>query len=122
MPSGDFSPDTGINQVLILPECVYQDSVGDFGGWQDQYAAAFGGFRKIVFGKDGVVCVEGAMVYPSYSGTKVIPGDYQAHISVGDAEETVSFKLLADPRDNASKEEYEFLEDKLAEGTEACHL
>jgi D-glycero-alpha-D-manno-heptose-7-phosphate kinase len=29
--------------------CIERDRVGDFGGWQDQYATAYGGFRRINF-------------------------------------------------------------------------
>ncbi len=43
LPSTDFGPDAGINQVLILPECEYQDPVGGFGGY---------------FGSLGVYCFE----------------------------------------------------------------
>ncbi len=43
LPSDDFGPDEGINQVLILPECEYQDKVGGFGGY---------------FGSLGVYCFE----------------------------------------------------------------
>lgn len=43
LPSADFDPDEGITQVLILPECEYQDPVGGFGGF---------------FGSLGVYCFE----------------------------------------------------------------
>jgi len=43
LPSDDFAPDTGVNQVLILPECEYQDKVGESGGF---------------FGSLGVYCFE----------------------------------------------------------------
>ncbi len=43
IPSEDFGPDEGIDQVLILPECEYQDPVGGFGGF---------------FGSLGVYCFE----------------------------------------------------------------
>ncbi len=43
LPSSDFGSDEGINQVLILPECEYQDPVGGFGGY---------------FGSLGVYCFE----------------------------------------------------------------
>ena len=34
---------------------IERERVGDAGGWQDQYAAAFGGFRRIDFHRDGTV-------------------------------------------------------------------
>ncbi len=43
LPSVDFGPDAGIDQVLILPECEYQDPIGGFGGY---------------FGSLGVYCFE----------------------------------------------------------------
>lgn len=36
---------------------VERERVGDAGGWQDQYEAAFGGFRRIDFQPDGTVRV-----------------------------------------------------------------
>ncbi|NLB65987.1 MAG: hypothetical protein GX803_05920 [Lentisphaerae bacterium] len=36
---------------------VERERVGDAGGWQDQYVAAFGGFRRIDFQPDGTVRV-----------------------------------------------------------------
>ena len=38
---------------------VERDRVGDAGGWQDQYEAAYGGFRRIDFPPDGQVRVRG---------------------------------------------------------------
>jgi D-glycero-alpha-D-manno-heptose-7-phosphate kinase len=36
---------------------IERDRVGDFGGWQDQYEAAYGGFRRIHFATDSQVRV-----------------------------------------------------------------
>lgn len=37
---------------------VERERVGDAGGWQDQYEAAYGGFRRIHFKTDGLVQVQ----------------------------------------------------------------
>jgi D-glycero-alpha-D-manno-heptose-7-phosphate kinase len=37
---------------------VERERVGDSGGWQDQYEAAYGGFRRIHFKADGLVQVQ----------------------------------------------------------------
>ncbi len=67
--------------------------------------------------RHGIMCIEDILIFPGFNGAKVMPGDYQARISIGDHEETVSFQLLPDPRDNATKEQYDFLESKIVEGT-----
>ncbi len=41
---------------------VERERVGDAGGWQDQYAVAYGGLNRIDFGRDGRVAVRKARV------------------------------------------------------------
>ncbi len=59
LPSEDFGPDEGINQVLILPECEYQDPVGGFGGF---------------FGSLGVYCFEVGLRLGMLSLSDFTPG------------------------------------------------
>lgn len=44
--------------------CVERERVGDAGGWQDQYAAAFGGFNCIRFQENGQVMVRPISLRP----------------------------------------------------------
>ncbi|MCC3860400.1 WD40/YVTN/BNR-like repeat-containing protein [Pseudemcibacter aquimaris] len=67
--------------------------------------------------RHGLICIDNVFMFSGWNGAKVMPGEYQARISIGDASETVPFELLPDPRDNATTTEYEFLETKLVEGT-----
>lgn len=67
--------------------------------------------------REGIMCINDVFLFSGWNGAKVVPGDYQARISIGDHEETVAIQLLPDPRDSASTEEYGFLEGKVVEGT-----
>ncbi len=49
------APEVDPGELARLSIVVERERVGDTGGHQDQYAAAFGGFRRIDFGKDGNV-------------------------------------------------------------------
>ena len=59
--------------------------------------------------------VPNVMVEGSYEGHKVVPGNYQAHLKIGDVEKTVSFTILADPRLNYPAADYAAQEQTLGD-------
>ncbi|MBT6329758.1 MAG: glycosyl hydrolase, partial [Kordiimonadaceae bacterium] len=67
--------------------------------------------------REGIMCIDDVFLFSGWNGAKVMPGDYQARISIGESEETVPFSLLPDPRDSATAAEYNILEGKVVEGT-----
>jgi len=56
--------------------------------------------------REGVKGIDGIFLYGGYSGATVPPGTYQIKLSAGDNTETVSAELLADPRVDASSQDY----------------
>ncbi len=67
--------------------------------------------------RDGFNCIDDVFMFSGWNGAKVMPGSYQARVTIGDYEETVSFDLLPDPRNDASSAEYDALEARIVEGT-----
>ncbi len=59
--------------------------------------------------------VPNVMVEGSYDGRKVVPGNYQARLKMGDAEKTVTFSILPDPRLSYSPTDYLSQEQTLGE-------
>jgi photosystem II stability/assembly factor-like uncharacterized protein len=67
--------------------------------------------------RDGINCIDDVFMFSGWNGAKVMPGNYQARISIGDFEETVDIELLPDPRNDATDAEYNVLEARIVEGT-----
>lgn len=51
--------------------------------------------------------IENVFIEGNYSGRKLPPGSYQAKVTLGNQEKTVTFRILADPRINATTADYE---------------
>ncbi|MBT6030937.1 MAG: glycosyl hydrolase [Kordiimonadaceae bacterium] len=68
--------------------------------------------------REGLICIDDVFMFSGWNGAKVMPGDYQARISIGNVQETVPFSLLPDPRDSAVKSEYDVVESKIVESTQ----
>jgi photosystem II stability/assembly factor-like uncharacterized protein len=50
-------------------------------------------------------CIDNISLFAGFSGPTVLPGTYKAQVSIGDATETVSFSVEADPRSQVSAEQ-----------------
>ena len=50
---------------------------------------------------DGLHCIDDIALFAGFSGPTVVPGDYQARVALGDAVQTVTFSVKADPRSPA---------------------
>ena len=65
--------------------------------------------------RQGIACVKNIALFAGFDGSTAPPGEYSARIAVGDAEQTVSFSLLPDPRVNASIAEVRFWSERIEE-------
>ncbi len=68
--------------------------------------------------RDGHLCINNIAIFAGFSGPDAVPGQYQARITAGDNQQTVSFNLLPDPRVEATPEDYAFLTARLDEATD----
>jgi hypothetical protein len=59
--------------------------------------------------RENLKCVDNLDVYAGFSGPDAVPGEYTAKISIGGFSESVPFKLLPDPRVEASQKDFEDL-------------
>lgn len=66
---------------------------------------------------DGLNCIADVKLFAGFGGASVTPGRYNARVAIGDAESTAEVVLLPDPRVDATAEDYEFLQARLAEVT-----
>jgi hypothetical protein len=67
--------------------------------------------------RQGIECIDDVFLFSGWNGAKVMPGDYQARVTIGETEETVPITLLPDPRNDATTAQYDTLESKIVEGT-----
>jgi len=67
--------------------------------------------------REGLHCIEDIRLFEGFAGAYVLPGTYQARVSIGDAEDTASFTVVTDRRVEASSSELAELEDRIDEMT-----
>lgn len=65
--------------------------------------------------KEGLTCIDDIRLFAGFSGPTVTPGQYSVSVRVGDHSDSASFALSADPRVDASPEDYLFLDAKRSE-------
>ena len=65
--------------------------------------------------KEGLTCIDDIRLFAGFSGPTVTPGQYSVSVRIGDHSDSASFALSADPRVDASPEDYLFLDAKLSE-------
>ena len=65
--------------------------------------------------RQGLKCIENIALYAGFDGPPVVPGDYSARLTVGDAVQTVSFQVKMDSRMTATDEEIQFWSERLTE-------
>jgi hypothetical protein len=62
--------------------------------------------------KEGLTCIDDIRLFAGFSGPTVTPGQYSVSVRIQDHSDSVSFALSADPRVDASLEDYIFLDAK----------
>jgi hypothetical protein len=67
--------------------------------------------------RDGLHCIDDIRLFEGFSGAYVVPGTYQARISVGDVGDTITLTLVADRRVEASQSDFGQVEQKIEEIT-----
>ena len=66
---------------------------------------------------NGLNCIDDVKLFAGFGGATVTPGTYQVRVSVGDEESSAELTLLADPRVEATEDDYRFLAGKRREVT-----
>jgi photosystem II stability/assembly factor-like uncharacterized protein len=64
--------------------------------------------------REGLRCIDDIKIFYGFGGAYVPPGQYTAKMSVGDFEDTVELTLVPDRRVDASAEDFELVESKIA--------
>jgi len=60
-------------------------------------------------------CIDNITLFAGFDGPRVVPGNYSARLTVGEAAQTVSFQLEMDRRITATDEEIQFWSERLTE-------
>ena len=67
--------------------------------------------------RHGLHCIDDIRLFDGFAGAYVMPGTYQARISIGDAEDTVTLTLVADRRVEAGSRDFAEVEQRVDEMT-----
>ena len=65
--------------------------------------------------KQGLTCIDDIRLFAGFSGPTVTPGQYSVSVRIGDHSDSTDFVLSADPRVDASPDDYAFLDTKRSE-------
>ena len=65
--------------------------------------------------KDGLTCINDIRLFAGFGGPTVTPGQYSVSVRIGDHSDSAGFTLSADPRVDASPDDYLFLDAKRSE-------
>ena len=65
--------------------------------------------------KDGLTCINDIRLFAGFGGPMVTPGQYSVSVRIGGHSDSAGFTLSADPRVDASPEDYLFLDAKRSE-------
>ena len=65
--------------------------------------------------KEGLTCIDDIRLFAGFGGPTVTPGQYSVSVRIGGHSDSASFALSADPRVDASPEDYLFLDAKRSE-------
>jgi len=65
--------------------------------------------------REGLTCIDDIRLFAGFGGATVTPGWYSVSISIGDYSDSTDFVLSADPRVDASPDDYAFLDTKRSE-------
>lgn len=67
--------------------------------------------------RDGLHCIDDIRLFEGFAGGYVMPGTYQARLSIGDAEDTVTIELVADRRVEAGSSDFAAVKQRIDELT-----
>ena len=67
--------------------------------------------------RDGLHCIDDIRLFEGFAGAYVVPGTYQARISIGDVEDTASLTVVADRRVEASSSDFADVDSRIVEMT-----
>ena len=67
--------------------------------------------------RNGLHCIDDIRLFEGFAGAYATPGGYEARISIGDAEDTMTFTLVADRRVEAGSRDFEEFDARIDEIT-----